>query len=138
MALSYGVKLRTFEGRVDESIEEWIEEFENIANFNNWANADEARNPRLRAAAAHLKEEALQLIPVQTSSTNTNRIYQDMNKEKKDDAMEELMKEFKEMKVHYMNQTRNNNRNYQGNYQRNYQGDYQENNNRRRNYDNLV
>ena len=60
MALSYGVKLRTFEGRVDESVEDWIEEFENIANFNNWTNADEARNPRLRAAAAHLKEEALE------------------------------------------------------------------------------
>ena len=55
-----------------------------------------------------------------------------MNKEKKDDAIEELMKEFKEMKVHYMSQTRNNNGNYQRNYLRNYQG----NNNERRNYRN--
>ena len=57
MALSYGVKLRTFEGRVDESVEDWIEEFENIANFNNWTNADEARNPRLRAAVLILRKK---------------------------------------------------------------------------------
>jgi len=83
---------------------------------------------------------ARQLIPEQTSLTNTNRIYQDMKTEKKDDAMDELMKKFKEMEVKLLNQTGTNNRgNYQRNYSRNYQGNYQENNNnRRRNYDNLV
>ena len=59
MALVNNVKLRTFEGEINESVEDWIEEFENIADFNNWENADEARNPRLRVATAHLRGEAL-------------------------------------------------------------------------------
>ena len=44
---------------MNDSVEDWIEEFENVANFNNWANADEARSARLKAVAAHLKGEAL-------------------------------------------------------------------------------
>ena len=57
-----------------------------------------------------------------------------MKTEKKDDAMDELMKKFKEMEVKLLGQSGNNND--RRNYQRNYQGNYQGNNNERRNYRN--
>ena len=59
MALEYGIKLRTFEGRIDENVEDWIIEFEGIADFNNWVDADAVDSARFKAAIAHLRGDAL-------------------------------------------------------------------------------
>src|SRR5205814_1860883 len=59
MALEYGIKLRTFEGRIDENVEDWVEEFEGVANFNDWANGNNVASARFKAAIAHLRGDAL-------------------------------------------------------------------------------
>src|SRR6266487_3772903 len=58
MALDHGVKCRTFGGKSDESLEEWIDEFERVADFNNWA--PDAID-RARAAGVYLRGEALEV-----------------------------------------------------------------------------
>src|SRR3989440_275209 len=88
-----------------------------------WANMGNQNTLDEAIASAKRGEQnamgfARQLIPEQTFTSENNRIYQDMGKEKNKDVMEELMKEFKEMKLHYMNQGRNNYRR-NDNYNRN-------------------
>ena len=58
MALDHGVKCRTFGGKSDESLEEWIDEFERVADFNGWAPDG---IDRAKAAGVYLRGEALQV-----------------------------------------------------------------------------
>lgn len=59
MALSYGVKFRTFEGKINENVDEWIEEFETVAEFNDWIDDNDINSPRFKAARAHLRGDAM-------------------------------------------------------------------------------
>ena len=105
------------DGKIMDFIERLLPAIRPWANMGNQNTLDEAI-----ASAKRGEQNAMgfarQLIPEQTFTSENNRIYQDMGKEKNKDVMEELMKEFKEMKLHYMNQGRNNYRR-NDNYNRN-------------------
>src|SRR5436190_2833131 len=73
MALEYGIKLRTFEGRIDENVEDWIIEFEGIADFNNWVDANAVDSARFKAAIAHLRGDALDFYREKRQGNNALR-----------------------------------------------------------------
>ncbi|HVH96494.1 MAG TPA: hypothetical protein VM682_06100, partial [Bacillus sp. (in: firmicutes)] len=57
MALNIA-KVRSFSGKPDEDVNEWIRDFNRAADLNEWTNDDEDNNKRLRAAKAFLEGEA--------------------------------------------------------------------------------
>jgi len=69
MALEYGAKYRTFEGRIDENLDDWIRGFERIADFNGWA-ADSI--DRAKAAGVHLNGEALEVYDTISTAAADN------------------------------------------------------------------
>ena len=72
MALNI-IKCRPFDGELNNDVNVWIEEFDRVANANNWAEADQDNNQRTLMAKALLIGEAAAWLQMENNDTMFNR-----------------------------------------------------------------
>src|ERR1044072_6251465 len=72
MALNI-IKCRQFDGELNNDVNIWIEEFDRIANANNWTEADQDNNQRTLMAKAHLIGEAAAWLQTGNNDATFNR-----------------------------------------------------------------
>ena len=72
MALNI-IKCKQFDGELNNNVNIWIEEFDRVANANNWAEADQDNNQRTLMAKAHLTGEAAAWLQIGNNNDTFNR-----------------------------------------------------------------
>ena len=72
MALNI-IKCRQFDGELNNDVNIWIEEFDRVANANNWTEADQNNNQRTLMAKAHLTGEAAAWLQTGNNNDTFNR-----------------------------------------------------------------